>query len=172
MRRSGVLAVLAALVTPLMVGCASSVTAEVIGMAAVTRGSDGRPVLLVKVCKDDIDTVTVSATREGLSDDQPNPLVASWTSDQPASGTVRIPVRRPPAGWTPGGATPDALSFGLSRGYVVLGQASARDAEVTQVSFRGRALRDLEPGQVLVRNSQVWSRRQFERQACRPTSPA
>jgi hypothetical protein len=172
MRRLRAVLVPAALVGGVLTGCGNSVTADVIGMAAVTQGRDGTPVLLVEVCRDGIDTISVSATREGLSDDQPNPQVASWSSDHPASGTIRIPIQQPPAGWTADASTPDPLTFSPARGYVVLGQASRRDAEVTQVSFRGREVRDLEPGQVLVKSSQVWSLERFEQEACSPATPA
>jgi hypothetical protein len=160
------LATALAMVAWLLTGCGNAVTAQVIGMAAVTRTRDGSPVLLVEVCRGHIDTIAVYASREGLSADQPNPLVASWTSDQPVSGTIRLPIEQPGPGWRPVSSTPDRLTFGRGRGFVVLAQSSQQDAEVTQVSFRGGALRQLEVGQVLVRNSRVWSRKRFERDAC------
>jgi hypothetical protein len=155
-----------ALVACLLTGCGNTVTVEVIGMAAVAQSSNSSPVLLVQVCKDNIDTISVFASREGLSADQPNPLVASWTSDHPVSGTIHLSIEQPRASWRPGPSTPDRLTFGLARGYVVLAQSSQQDAEVTQVSFQGRALHELKPGQVLVRNSHIWSRERFEREAC------
>ena len=166
MWRYGVLVTPLALVAWLLTGCGNAVTAEVIGMAAVTQSSHGSPVLLVKVCKDNIDTISVFASHEGLSADQPNPLIASWTSDHPASGTIRVSIEQPRASWRPGPSTPDRLRFGLAQGYVVLAQSSQQDVEVTQVSFQGRAVHELKPGQVLVRNSHVWSRERFEREAC------
>jgi hypothetical protein len=166
MRRYGVLLVPVALVAWLLSGCGNVVTTKVIGMAAVTQGSDGHPVLLVKVCQDHIDTLSVFATREGLAADQPNAQVASWTSHQPASGTIEVAVEHPGASWRPVPSTPDRLTFRAARGYIVLGESSQQDVEVTQVSFRGRALQSLKPGQVLVRNSHVWSRDRFEREAC------
>jgi hypothetical protein len=166
MWRCGVLMIPLALVTWLLTGCGNTVTVEVIGMAAVAQSGDGSPVLLVKVCKDNIDTISVFASRKGLSADQPNPLVASWTSDHPVSGTIQLSIEQPGAGWRPGPSTPAGLTFGLAQGYVVLAQSSQQDAEVTQVSFRGRALHELKPGQVLVRNSHIWSRERFEREAC------
>ena len=145
MWRSGVLVTPLALVAWLLAGCGNTVTAEVIGMAAVTQSSHGGPVVLVKVCKDNIDTISVFASREGLSEDKPNPLIASWTSDHPASGTIRVSIEQPRAGWRPGPSTPDRLRFGPAQGYVVLAQSAQQDAEVTQVSFQGRALHASSP---------------------------
>jgi hypothetical protein len=166
MTRSGVTLALSSLVVCLLTACGNAVTAKVVGMAAVTQSRDHTPVLLIKVCKDDVDTVSVFSSREGLSGDQPNPLVASWTSAQPVSGSIRLSVEQPPAGWTPVPPTAASPTFEQTKGYIVLAQSSQKDVEVTQVSFHGRALRRLKPGQVLVRNSQVWSRHQFEQAAC------
>jgi hypothetical protein len=166
MWRYSLLATLLALVAWLLPGCGNTVWVEVIGMAAVTQSSNGSPVLLVKVCKDNIDTISVFGSREGLSAGQPNPLLASWTSDHPVSGTIHLSIEQPRASWRPGPSTPDSPTFGLAQGYVVLAQSSQQDAEVTQVNFQGKALHGLKPGQVLVRNSHIWSRERFEREAC------
>lgn len=163
------LAVLAplTLVAGLMSGCGIAPTTEIIGMAAVTVDHDGNPVLLVRVCKDSIDTVSIFAQRDGLSADEPNPVVASWTSDRAVGGTIEVPVQRPPVGWTPDPSTPDSPSFSQGKGYIVLAGSSQQDAEVTQVSFRGGDLRGLTADQVLVRHSHTWSRQAFARDACR-----
>lgn len=165
-RRDRVLAALAMLVPLLSTGCGNQITAEVIGMAAVTRGGDGGPVVLVKVCRKDIDRITVYSSREGLSQDEPNPRVGSWTSHRARTGTIRLRVDRPSPGWLPDPATPDPVVFAPDRGYVVTAQRSTEDAEVTQASFRGRALGSLDPGHLLVMDSRTWTVARFRRHAC------
>jgi hypothetical protein len=150
----------------LSTGCGNQVTADVIGMAAVTRGSDGTPVVLVKVCDKTVDTITVYTSREGLSQDQPNPEVASWTTERDRAGTIRFPVNRPPAGWSPGSRTPESVVLEPDKSYVVIAERSHEDAEVTQVSFRGRAVASLRPGRLLVNDSQTWTVRRFQDHAC------
>ncbi len=153
------------LLAPLLAGCGNAITAQIVGMAAVTVDTDGTAVVLVRACTDDVDTIEVVGSRAGLSQEQPNPLVASWRTRDPQAGTVSLPVDRPPAGWSagrPGGA----VTFAPDRRYIVLALASRADAEVTQVDFRGSDLTALDDGHVLVRNSRLWTRQRFDRQSC------
>ncbi|MGC4111293.1 MAG: hypothetical protein QM747_12885 [Nocardioides sp.] len=132
----------------------------------MARADDGSPVLVIKVCKGHIDTVSIYAFRDGLSADQPNRLLASWTSHHRSGNTIELPVNDPPESWKPDPSTTGPFPVRGKRGFIVLAQSSTTDAEVTQVSFRGRELRGLSPGQVLIRDSQVSTRAAFDHDAC------
>ncbi len=49
----------------------------------------------------------------------------------------------------------------------MLAGSSRKDAEVTQVSFRGSELRSLRSDQVSVLHPHTWARQAFARDACR-----
>ncbi len=76
-----------------MPGCGIAPTTENIDMAAVTVDRDGSPVLLVRVCKDGIDTVSVFAQREGLPADEPTPVDPRPALVQPGQGSSCSPGR-------------------------------------------------------------------------------
>ncbi len=154
------------LIAPLVAGCGNAITTDMVGMAAVSVDADGAPVLLVRACTADVDTVRVFGSRAGLEQDQPNPALAAWTTSSPRRGTVTLPADGAPAGWAPDPTAGSGLTFAPNRQYIVLGQASAADAEVTQVDFRGRDLRALDPEHVLVRHARTWTRERFDRHAC------
>ncbi|MEO7980917.1 MAG: hypothetical protein ABI807_08515 [Sporichthyaceae bacterium] len=161
------------LIAPLVAGCGNAITTDIVGMAAVSVDADGTPVLLVRACTDQVDTIDVVGSRAGLEQDQPNPRLASWTTRRPRAGTVALPVDLPPSGWSPdptagpmGSPAAFALTFAPDRQYIVLGLSSGADAEVTQVDFRGRDLRALDPAHVLVRHARTWTRERFDRHAC------
>ncbi|CAN5386112.1 hypothetical protein BH11ACT8_BH11ACT8_34930 [soil metagenome] len=143
-------------------GCGNAVDAEVIGSAGVTVDSDRRLVVLVEVCRDDVDSVSLVTGREGLEDDEPNPTVASWTAATPQSGSIVLETAAPPAAWT--GPATVALDDGTL--YVVSASSSERDAEVTQASFRAGDLASLSGGDVIVRDGSVMARAAFEAGAC------
>lgn len=154
------------LVAPLVAGCGNAITTDIVGMAAVSVDADGTPVLLVRACTDDVDTVQVFGSRAGLEQDQPNPVLASWTTSSPRRGTVTLPADGAPSGWSPGERAGGVVTYAPDEQYIVLGQASVADAEVTQVDFRGRDLRALDPAHVLVRHARTWTRERFDRHAC------
>lgn len=145
-----------------LVGCGNVISAEVNGMTGVTVDGQGRPAVVVAVCSDHVDQVTVYGTREGLDDDEANPKLGSWTSERSQSGTFTIDVTDPGPDWTASGP----IDLETDRDYIVGASRSDADVETMDVSFRGGDLAALEPGDVIVRDGEVWSRTTFDEQAC------
>jgi hypothetical protein len=146
----------------LATGCGNAINADLIGMTAVSVDEQGKPVVVVAVCSQHVDQVEVVGGREGLDANQPNPAVGSWTSEKQQTGTFTIDVAQPGDDWT--SSAPVRLE--ANRQYIVIASRSDADSEATQVSFRGGDLTTLEPGQLIVRDHEVWTRAKFDQHAC------
>ncbi len=142
--------------------CGNDVTTDIIGSAGVTVDAQGGAVVLVTVCRDDVDSIDLLGGRGGLEPDQPNPTIASWSASTPQRGTIVLDLDTPTPTWD----GPASVDLEDSELYIVSADRSDADAEVTQTSFRGRDLAALSPDQVIVRDGTVVTRAAFDAEAC------
>lgn len=141
-----------------LIGCGNDVTAEIIGTTGVTVDQQGDPLVLVQVCRDDVDVVEVVGGRGGLEPDEPNPTIGRWTTATPQDGSFTLDLAAPAPGWS-GPATVDLEGDSL---YIVSASRSDADAEVVQASFRPDDLVDLDDEHVIVRDGEVLTRSAFD----------
>lgn len=139
MNRSGWVGV-ACGVAVLASGCIAP-DVEVIGAIGVTADEQSRPVLVVEACEGAAALVSMSYDREGLADDEPNEDLGMWTATAPVSGTSKIILNEPEPPWQGEG-----VDLALNRGYVAGGQGEKFMQVLTQVSFRGTDLAEMDPG--------------------------
>lgn len=116
---------------------------EVIGALGVTVDQDARPILVVEACDGAAILVTLSFNREGLSDDEENEDIASWTSIEPAAGTSELVLHAPSAPWQGEG-----IHLPFDRGFIAGGQGEGDKQVLTQVAFSGAQLAEMEPGTI------------------------
>jgi hypothetical protein len=116
---------------------------EVIGALGVTVDDAGRPVLVVEACDGAATLVTLSFNREGLTDDEENEDIASWTSTEPAAGRSELPLHAPSAPWQG-----ESIDLSVERGYVAGGKGEGNKQVLTQVAFRGSQFAEMESGTI------------------------
>lgn len=125
-------------------GCGNTITTEITGRTGITVTADGDPVAVIAVCSEYVDTVRVVLGRQGLDDDETNPPVGTWASDQQETGLVDIDLLAPEPPWQ----GPPAVRFEEDLTYIVGADAQRRDISAGQVSFIGADLADFKPGTV------------------------
>ncbi len=116
---------------------------EVIGALGVMVDEESRPVLVVEACDGAARLVTVSYNREGLTDDEENEDIASWTSAEPVRGKSALVIHAPSAPWQGEG-----VDLPVDRGYIAGGEGEGNKQVLTEVAFRGSQLAGMEPGTV------------------------
>lgn len=167
MGRAPVIAAAALAVAGALGGCIAP-DIDVVGAIGVTVTDDGAPVLVIEPCDTGALQVTLSGDREGLADDETNPLLAEWTVDPPGvTGTSQIVLDGPAEPW--GGA---AVTVEEGRGYVAGGASSQVKGVLSQVAFRTEDLAGLSPDQVYVNSTsdgeglQAMTREEFSERIC------
>lgn len=142
-----------------LTGCGNAVSADVNGSTAITVDASGNVIVLAAICHSTIDEVTISADRAGLKETEKNKTLGTWKSRRPMKGLVSLNLAEPGPDWTGKSTfTPEA-----SKGYIVIPDQAKADVEAEQVSFHGRDLARLAPGQVLVGDAKIEQRTTFER---------
>jgi hypothetical protein len=142
-------------------GCGNIITTEIIGATGVTVDDEHHPVVLVQLCKGTIDHVELSGTREGLSDEEPNPSYGGWDAASPAQGSISVNLGTGTQGWTGPTFSPEP-----DRRYIVDASSSTADAATSQAVFSAEDLARLQPGRVLRGDGEVVSRATFGTDAC------
>ncbi|MBM0125443.1 hypothetical protein [Pimelobacter simplex] len=158
LRRAALLALSVAPVATTLAACGNAVDADVIGTAAVTVASDGRPVAVVRVCGGEVDTIRLMGDRTGLAEDEPNPVVGTWRVPAGRDGTFDLVLGAAGTGWQ----GPQELALDERRRYVLIAVDSGEDAETTQVSFTPDQLASLAPDQVVVGDGEVVARTELD----------
>lgn len=147
-----------------LAGCGNAVTAQVAGAIGVGIDPEGRVVAVVATCGHDLDEVTLAGGREGLAEDEPNPVLASGLvpaepgaladvvlTPAAAAGAAGVPLR------------PDDLAG--STLYTLSAHSAQRDVEAEQVSFEADELASLPADRVVTGDGVVRSRDAL-REAC------
>ncbi len=116
---------------------------EVIGALGVMVDAEARPILVVEACDGAATLVTLSFNREGLAGDEENEDIATWTSTAPVEGTSELVLHAPSAPWQGTG-----VELPVDRGYVAGAEGDGDKQVLTQLSFRGSQLAEMEPGTV------------------------
>lgn len=142
-------------------GCGNIITTEIIGATAVTVDDEHHPVVVVQLCTGTIDHLELSGTREGLSDEEPNPSYGGWDARSPAHGSISVNLGTGSQGWTGPAFSPEP-----GRHYIVDASSSTADAATSQAVFSAEDLARLQPGQVMRGDGEVVSRTRFETDAC------
>jgi hypothetical protein len=75
------------------------------GVTGIRLATDGTLELVSYVCAPSVDTVSVVSDREGLDDEEPNPVQATWTRTDPVEGLVAFRPDAPGPGWRPAQGT-------------------------------------------------------------------
>ncbi|RYJ05069.1 MAG: hypothetical protein EON52_13505 [Actinomycetales bacterium] len=140
---------LVALSALLLSGCGNAVEEDVepAGVIGLTRTTSGDVAVVAKICRSTIDQVVVNRDREGLSETEKNPTVATYTSSKPLKGDVQLVLARPGASWSPS----EPLELEADRGYLISAQGSGDDARETgTVWVTGRLLDTVKAGSIFV----------------------
>ena len=116
---------------------------DVIGALGVTVDDQGRPVLVVEPCEGAAILVTLSFNREGLSDDEENETLGSWTAAEPTAEMSELVLSVPSAPWHGVG-----VDLPAGRGYIAGGQGHGDKQVLTQVAFDAGDLAEMKPGNV------------------------
>ncbi|WP_408896764.1 hypothetical protein ACJ5H2_17760 [Nocardioides sp. R1-1] len=146
-----------------LTGCGNAVTARVVGAVGVGTDPDGTVVAVVATCGHDLDTVTLVRGREGLPDDEPNPVVASGPLATDAGGLTVVTLTVASAASPPGPLRLDDLT-GSTR-YVLSAHSSREDVEAEQVTFAAEDLSALPADRVVTGDGQIRARDAL-REAC------
>ena len=137
MRRLALLIPLLA-VTQALVACGPPMNAVV----GIGLEDDGELVVVVKVCDEDITSVRLDRY-------DPDALVRSWHRDRPLTATERFPLDGPGSRhWHPDSRGALLLEPATDYGMDAVGSA---DYSTGWMSFTGKDVAQLEPGQLLVR---------------------
>ncbi len=142
-------------------GCGNVIDVEVGGATAVTLDDRGVPVVLVQMCAGEIDNVHLSATREGLADDEPNETLGEWQTDSAVAGAIEVSL----AGATPGWTGP-SVAVQPDSSYIVSASDSNSNFVATQATFSTDDLNSLGVDQVIAGDSDMMTRTEFEAEAC------
>lgn len=86
-------------------GCGNLVgyTPPPAGITGIRLTADDKVEIVSYICAPDVDTLSVVSDREGLDDEEENPVQALWTHDDPVTGLVTIRLAEPGADWRPQG---------------------------------------------------------------------
>lgn len=79
----------------LLTSCGNYINVELSGHTAVSHDGNGNLSLHVNTCENSTKRVDVVAGREGLAGDEENPVIGSYTLNEPASGSFVIRVQDP-----------------------------------------------------------------------------
>lgn len=152
-------ALTAALVAPLT---ACQEDYDVRGAAAIQRGADGSPVLLVRPCGVQVDRIDVSAGREGLSPQQTNPTLATLTTSPARTAAFEVDLAAPRDGWTQ--VVPFTRPSDGSR-LMIVGIGSDKKL-VPPVTTTMDTVAGLAPGEVVSGDGARMTTEEFEKKAC------
>ena len=78
-----------------LTSCGNYVNVELSGRTGVSHDGNGNLSLHVNTCDNSTRRVTVGAGREGLAGDEENPVIGSYSLDEPASGSFAIHIQDP-----------------------------------------------------------------------------
>ncbi|MBB0992692.1 hypothetical protein G6009_15145 [Dietzia sp. SLG510A3-30A2] len=81
--------------TIVLTSCENYDAAEVSGRTGVSHDGNGNLTLHVNTCENSTTLVEVRAGRENLAPDEQNPIIGSYTLDEPASGSLVVRVQDP-----------------------------------------------------------------------------
>lgn len=79
-----------------LTSCGNYVNVEWSGSTGVSHDGNGNLSFYVNTCENSTKRVNIVAGREGLAGDEENPVIGSFTLDEPASGSFVIRVQDPP----------------------------------------------------------------------------
>ncbi|MFS4490064.1 hypothetical protein [Dietzia kunjamensis] len=79
----------------LLTSCGNYINVERSGSIGVSHDGNGNLSLHVNTCEDSTKHVEVVAGREGLAGDETNPVIGSYTLDEPTTGSFVIRVQDP-----------------------------------------------------------------------------
>ena len=128
------------------------------GITGVRLDVSGDLEVVAYVCAPDVDTLTVFADREGLREDEENPLVGSWSHDGALDGLVTFDLAEPGPGWTPR----DGVVLDDQDGYLV--SLSSDERETSALWLAPGWTAGLRPG-VVVTSEDLLSADPSDRQA-------
>ncbi len=124
--------------------CGNLITTEIVGKVGISVDTEGNPVVVVAVCDGYLDQVEISQGREGLAEDETNPLVGTWDAAGQHTGVSELDLAAPGSDWQT--RTPVSLEPGVL--YIVTAHQVGADVQASQVDFDVGDLRGLEPGYV------------------------
>ncbi|WP_010539719.1 hypothetical protein [Dietzia alimentaria] len=78
-----------------LTSCANFDDYEVSGRTGVSHDGNGNLTLHVNTCENSTTLVEIHAGRENLATDEQNPVIGSYTLDEPASGSLMVRVQDP-----------------------------------------------------------------------------
>src|SRR5690606_27192746 len=101
------------------------------GRIGITVDQQGQPVAVIAICHDSVDQAELFLGREGLKEDEANPVVATWKASDRITGTSRLSFAAPDGSWQPN----KAVSVEPEKHYIITASRSDADVEAAQVDF-------------------------------------
>lgn len=132
--------------------------AGIVGDTGVTVDGAGQPVLVLAVCAESVDHITVVGPNRG---DRPNEVFLELSSDEPVTGLTLVDLTDPGPRWGGGSPTPSPIQ---TQELLIAPAESSRTA-LRQVDFTAADLVALEQGTVLAGGGRV-PLDDFQRSTC------
>lgn len=149
------------LTTPLCLisGCAET---RIGGQTGVSVDSQGRPVIVIAVCKGEIDSLVLFDDKHPTDRSKQDVPIGEWISEHPVKEMAEVPLGSPPEGWT---VEKQAGSLREGVGYAAFANDKRRHWEAAQLNFSTETLRSLTPSEVMYQRGTV-ARASFRSAAC------
>lgn len=132
--------------------------AGIVGDTGVTVNEAGQPVLVLAVCVESVDHITVVGPNRG---DEPNEVFLELSSDEPVTGLTLVDLAAPGPRW--GGGDPTPLPVKTQE--LLIATAESSRTALRQVDFTAADLAALEPSTVLAGDGRV-PLDDFQRSTC------
>ncbi len=148
-----------------LAGCGNAVTTEVTGRVGLQRDDRGDITVVIDTCRSRVSEIIVSAGRDGLSADQPNPTLGALRAATPQSGRLSVSLASPAHPWS----VTRPLALLQDPNALVLVDAGDRedDTATSPVGTTVARIGELTKDQVIVGNdSEVVSVDRFHAAAC------
>jgi hypothetical protein len=110
-------------------------SAGINGQVGISVDATGAPVLLLELCRGQVDTVTIVGPNRG---NVANEMFAELHAPSPVTATLEIAPLTPPSGWTGAPA-----SLPVASQTLLIASAQGKQSELRQVDFNARELAEL-----------------------------
>lgn len=165
MRRGVGVGVAAVALAGVVGGCGNRIETDIVGAAALTVDAAGDPVALIASCGAAIDTIAVSQHPDAGSTSPASatdPVVLRLHAPQPPGGTFTVSLTDPAPPWQAEGSFDPAAS----QAFDLTGFVQGEDAATTSTRVERAAYERLDPQHVVIRESEIWTRAEFDERAC------
>ncbi len=146
----GVLIVSLVIGTAGLSGCVGA-DAEVNGDVGISVDSNGHPIVVIAICKDFVDQVSVTLGREGLKESEANPAVGVFKAGEDIKESAALDLSDPGSSWS----NHEPVALDPTKHYIAIAEQAKADVEAAQVDFFGRDLAKMKPGFVYTNTDDI-----------------